>query len=103
MSSIFDASALISLLRDEPGADEVQSLLERESEAQYVHAINLCEVYYDFFRAAGAHSAESADANCLQSAFASEMTLTPIFGGKWDGSKRCSAVFGLQIVVLSPG
>jgi PIN domain nuclease of toxin-antitoxin system len=45
MSTVFDASALISFLRDEPGADEVQRLLEQESAARYVHAINLCEVY----------------------------------------------------------
>ena len=30
-----------------------------------VHAINLCEVYYDFFRAAGEHSAESATRELL--------------------------------------
>jgi len=65
MSAVFDASALISFLRDEPGAEKVQTLLERETESKYVHALNLCEVYYDFFRAAGEHSAESAISELL--------------------------------------
>ena len=60
MSVVFDASALISFLRDEPGAEDVQILLEDEMRSKYVHALNLCEVYYDFFRTAGEHSAESA-------------------------------------------
>lgn len=60
MDNVFDASALICFLRDEPGAEEVQRLLEDDAATQYVHAINLCEVYYDFFRAAGALAAESA-------------------------------------------
>jgi PIN domain nuclease of toxin-antitoxin system len=65
MSAVFDASALISFLRDEPGAEEVQRLLGAETESKYVHALNLCEVYYDFFRAAGEHPAESAISELL--------------------------------------
>jgi uncharacterized protein with PIN domain len=60
MSTVFDASVLIAFLRDEPGADAVQKLLEREPGSNYAHAFNLCEVYYDFWRAAGEDAAESA-------------------------------------------
>jgi PIN domain nuclease of toxin-antitoxin system len=58
MSAVFDASALISFLRDEPGASAVQNLLSLPQ--SYVHALNLCEVYYDFWRAATQEAAESA-------------------------------------------
>jgi PIN domain nuclease of toxin-antitoxin system len=57
MSTVIDACALIAFLRDEPGAEAVQNLLSRRC---YVHALNLCEVYYDFWRAANRQAAESA-------------------------------------------
>jgi PIN domain nuclease of toxin-antitoxin system len=59
MSTVLDASALIAFLRDEPGAEAVQSFLSLP-EACYVHALNLCEVYYDFWRASAQVAAESA-------------------------------------------
>ena len=65
MSAVLDASALISFLRDEPGAEVVQNLLDRGPEATYAHALNLCEVYYDFWRAATQEIAESAIADLL--------------------------------------
>lgn len=46
MSAVLDASALISFLRDEPGAEAVQNLLSL-AQTCYVYALNLCEVYYD--------------------------------------------------------
>jgi PIN domain nuclease of toxin-antitoxin system len=59
MSTVLDASALISFLRDEPGAEAVQNLLSIANNC-YVHALNLCEVYYDFWRASSQEAAESA-------------------------------------------
>ncbi len=51
---------MIAYLRDEPGADVVaQALLDPESQA-YAHALNLCEVFYDFHRAAGYQEALEA-------------------------------------------
>ena len=45
MAYILDACALIAFLRDEAGADIVESaLIDQDCVA---HAINLCEVYYD--------------------------------------------------------
>jgi predicted nucleic acid-binding protein len=58
MSAVFDASALIAFLRDELGAEVVQNLFNLQP--KYVHALNLCEVYYDFWRAASQTAAESA-------------------------------------------
>jgi len=58
MTGVFDASALIAFLRDEHGADVVQNLLSLQT--RYVHALNLCEVHYDFWRAETKTAAESA-------------------------------------------
>ena len=53
MIFVLDASAMIAFLRDEPGSDAVaQALIDPASEC-YAHALNLCEVFYDFERAAG--------------------------------------------------
>ena len=59
MSMVLDASALISFLRDETGAEAVQNLLSL-TQTCYVHALNLCEVYYDFWTASSQEAAESA-------------------------------------------
>lgn len=60
MKVVLDASAIIAFLRGEPGADVVEHYFGPETHSLYVHALNLCEVYYDFLRAAGEASAESA-------------------------------------------
>ena len=62
MSRVIDACALIAFLRDEPGAEVVQNLLSQEC---YVHALNFCEVYYDFWRASNQQAAESAIADLI--------------------------------------
>lgn len=65
MNTVLDASAIIAFLRDEPGADVVQNLLDDRPESNYVHALNLCEVYYDFWRASNREAAESAISDLL--------------------------------------
>ncbi len=60
MIYVFDACAVIAYLRDEPGAEIVENLLSLEPPCCYIHAINLCEVYYDFLRVAGEVVASSA-------------------------------------------
>jgi PIN domain nuclease of toxin-antitoxin system len=60
MHLVFDACALIAYLRDETGAEVVESLLLSSRNTCLVHAINLCEVYYDFLRAADKATAQSA-------------------------------------------
>jgi len=51
MNIVLDACALIAFLRDEPGAEVVESLFSETNNSCMAHAINLCEVYYDFLRA----------------------------------------------------
>ena len=64
MGTVIDASALIAFLRDEPGADVVENVLPGPEKC-YAHALNLCEVYYDFFRASNQDAAEAAISDLL--------------------------------------
>jgi len=60
MSFIFDACALIAYLRDETGADVLEEILLDPEQICLVHAINLCEVYYDFLRISSGVVAQEA-------------------------------------------
>ncbi|BBD55749.1 type II toxin-antitoxin system VapC family toxin [Planktothrix agardhii 1806] len=53
MNIILDACAVIAFLRNETGADIVRETLVNQDHTCMVHAINLCEVYYDFYRDIG--------------------------------------------------
>lgn len=59
MNLVMDSSALLALLRDENGADVVDALLWDAGNHNVVHAINLCEVYYNLVREFGEPQAES--------------------------------------------
>lgn len=50
MTTVFDASALIAFLGMEQGALVVRQALRDNPGACYVHAVNLCEVYYHVVR-----------------------------------------------------
>ena len=60
MRFVLDACALIAFLRKEDGAQLVARLLHDEENVCMAHAVNLCEVYYDFLRAADKRTAEVA-------------------------------------------
>ncbi len=47
---------MIAFLRNEPGAEVVESFLITET--CMAHAVNVCEVYYDFLRASDEQTAE---------------------------------------------
>jgi PIN domain nuclease of toxin-antitoxin system len=47
---VLDASALVAYVTREPGAVVVEALLDDPDTVCYVHAINLCEVYYQSIR-----------------------------------------------------
>ena len=57
MNVVLDACAVIAYERDEPGADVVETYLV-EDHTCWIHAINLCEVYYDFLRVVEEAAAE---------------------------------------------
>ena len=57
MNLVMDANALIAYLDNEEGADVVEALLTDPANTCYAHAVNICEVYYDFVRRADATTA----------------------------------------------
>jgi PIN domain nuclease of toxin-antitoxin system len=74
---VLDASAMIAFLRDERGADVVaEALLEAESQC-FAHALNLCEVFYDFHRASGRPDAFQAIVDLAQVGVTEDANLTP--------------------------
>jgi hypothetical protein len=95
MSVVIDASGLIAYLRDEPGAEIVDSVLVSPSTC-YAHAMNLCEVYYDFFRASDQDVAEAAIQDLLPSVLKNGLIWTRSFGGKSAGLKPSIGGFPWQ-------
>ena len=56
---VLDACALITFLRDEPGANLLDELFAKSTEANFnLHSINLGEVYYDTLRTSGREIAD---------------------------------------------
>lgn len=58
---VFDACALIALLEDEPGANIVEDLLQEPANRRLVHAVSVCEVYYDLRRRGDTEDAETLE------------------------------------------
>jgi predicted nucleic acid-binding protein len=56
---VFDSSALIAYLHDEAGAGITDELLLDKRNACFVHAVNLCEVYYEARRRGGEETAQA--------------------------------------------
>jgi PIN domain nuclease of toxin-antitoxin system len=50
VTRVLDASAIIAFLRGESGAEIVRQYLETEPPECMIHAVNLCEVFYDFLK-----------------------------------------------------
>ncbi len=63
MNIVLDACAMIAYLRKEAGAEVVESLLIEKKSACYAHALNICEVYYDFMRVNDESLAQAAIAD----------------------------------------
>lgn len=62
MNVILDSSAIIAYLANEPGAEVVDELLKDVENAVFVHAVNLCEVFYEVARLAGQDKAKAVTA-----------------------------------------
>ncbi|MFM6071010.1 MAG: type II toxin-antitoxin system VapC family toxin [Dolichospermum sp.] len=50
MNIILDACAVIAFFRNETGADLVREKISHPDNNSMIHIVNLCEVYYDFYR-----------------------------------------------------
>lgn len=58
MNIILDACAIIAFFRDEMGAENVENFLFDSDNHCLIHIINLCEIYYEFYRSGGENEAE---------------------------------------------
>ncbi len=78
MNFVLDASAMIAFLRDEPGADVVAEVLVDTASKCFAHSLNLCEVFYDFERAAGRRDAVQAVSDLMKLGVMEDGSLTPV-------------------------
>ena len=85
---VFDASALIAMLKRERGHEVARSLLYDRSTTRIIHAVNLCEVYYHFLRAADAQRAGHALRRFQQAGLETRSDLDPRF---WKAVARVKA------------
>lgn len=60
MIYVLDACAMIALLLREPGEEVVWVHLLEKDASCVAHSINLCEVFYDFYRDSGEAAASEA-------------------------------------------
>jgi PIN domain nuclease of toxin-antitoxin system len=79
MFEIIDATAMIAYLRGEPGGTEVNSLLMDPSNTCYAHAVNLCEVYYEFLRSEGESKARTVLTDVYNSGVQPRDDMDPAF------------------------
>lgn len=78
MIYILDASAMIAFLRDERGADVVAEVLLDPDSQCHAHALNLCEVFYDFHRASGLRDAKQAIADLSRAGVIEDASLASV-------------------------
>ena len=58
MNIILDACAVIAFVRNETGADLVREIITNQNNNKIIHLVNLCEVYYNFYRDIGESETE---------------------------------------------
>jgi predicted nucleic acid-binding protein len=88
MAYVLDACAMIAFLRGEPGAEVVEGLLIERPSRCHAHAINLCEVYYDFLRASDGPTALRAVQDLMTAGVLVREDLAPAL---WQAAGRFKA------------
>lgn len=58
MKYVLDSCVLIAFIRDEEGADAIEQILRDSASTVLMHALNVCEVYYDCVRVKGEEYAD---------------------------------------------
>ncbi|HJQ23744.1 MAG TPA: hypothetical protein VKA60_07475 [Blastocatellia bacterium] len=101
MNYVLDACAMLAYLKGEPGALVVDSLLRDSANVCYAHAINLCEVYYDFLRYAEERIAQEAISDLYADGVIERQDMVAAFGRPSDSIKRAGG-FRSQTVFVSP-
>lgn len=89
-SFVFDACAVIAMLRGEEGAETVVSLLGDPDNRCWLHVVNLCEVYYDGIRRGNTADAARLEKLLMQSGLNIE---TEIPQSLWESAGRLKATF----------
>ena len=80
-------------LEGEPGGAVVAALLAEPTAVCYAHSMNLCEVYYDFFRASNQNAAEAAISDLLGLGIEDRTDMDSEFWRDVGASKLCTARF----------
>ena len=60
ITHVVDASALIAYFKGEQGHEGFAELLADDENILAIHIVNLCEVYYSYYRSDGPNQAEEA-------------------------------------------
>jgi PIN domain nuclease of toxin-antitoxin system len=84
---------MIAYLNAEQGGPVVDQLLRDPGHACHAHAINLCEVYYDFIRRANEATAEQAIGDLFSAGVSERADLDPVLwreAGKLKAGRRLS-------------
>jgi uncharacterized protein with PIN domain len=85
---------MIAYLDDEPGADVVEAAMVDPAHQCYAHAINLCEVFYQFHRAGGEQSATGSISDLARMNVIERADLDPVF---WQDAGRLKAGGGVSL------
>ncbi len=88
MRYVLDACALLALIKREDGALSVRQALESENDVCMVHAVNLCEVYYDCLRCYGNDSTEKLLADLIETGLTIRNDMDVDF---WKGAGKLKA------------
>lgn len=88
MTLVFDASAMNAFLRAEPGWELVRDSVGDPGNDCFAHALNLCEVYYDFRRSLGEQRAQGAIRSLLAGGIVPQADLDEPF---WREAGRIKA------------
>ena len=88
MRYVLDACALLALIKKEDGALTVRQALESGDNVCLVHAVNLCEVYYDCLRCYGDDPAEKLLTGFIEAGLIFRNDMDVDF---WKGAGRLKA------------
>ncbi len=80
---------MIAFLRNETGAAIVQGILTDPQNDCYAHALNLCEVFYDFSRSGGEQEAQTAVSELVKVGVTERRDLDAAF---WQRAGRLKAI-----------
>lgn len=102
MIYVLDSCAMIAYLRKEVGADVVQEIIVDSANICYAHSINLCEVYYDFWRVGGRVAAEQTIEDLLVLGIVEKNDFDQLFwkeAGKIKANNKASLADCIAVVL----